>query len=105
MREHTGVKDGADAGVDAACEAAERGGGLNDEAGAAIGTGIGSGESCGDGGDGAELDVGELLGAVADDLVLDLSDGLELDLAIGGGNGEKAVEDEIGGGASGRHGD
>lgn len=101
MRESSGVEDGADTGVDAACKAAECGGGLDDEGGAGGGIGVSLGQSGGEGGDGAELDVGELLGAVADDLVLDLTNGFELDFAVGGG---ESVEDQIGGGRRCRHG-
>lgn len=97
MRESSGVEDSADAGVDATGEAAECGGRLDYEAG----VGVGIGDGGGNGGDGAELDVVELLGAVSDDLVLHLSDGLELDLAVGGG---QAVQDVIGGGPRSREG-
>lgn len=100
MRESTGVEDGTDASVDAVGKAAECGGGLDDKVGAGIGIGVSIGESSGDGGDGAELNEGELLSAVADDLILHLSDGFELDFVIGGG---EAVEDQIGGRASGGH--
>lgn len=89
MRESSGVEYGADAGIDAAGEAAKGGGGLDNE----VGGGIGIGDGGGYGGDGAELDVGKLLGAVSDDLVLHLSDGFQFDFAIGGG---QAVQDGIG---------
>lgn len=87
-RKSSGVEDGSDAVVDAAGEAAERGGRLDNE------VGVGVGECGGDGGDGAELDVGMLLRSVSDDVVLHLADGFEFHRAIGGG---EAVQDWIGG--------
>lgn len=101
MRESSGVENGADAGIDAAGEAAKRGSGLDDEAGAGSGIGISAGENSSEDGNGAELDVGEFFGAVADDLILHLSNGFELDFAIGGG---EAVDNQIGGRTRGRHG-
>lgn len=44
-----------------------------------------------------ELEVGELLGAVADDLVLELPQGAEAGAAVGGGE----AGDEVGGAAGG----
>jgi len=100
MRESSGVENGSDAGVDAAGEAAKRCSGLDDEAGFGSGISISAGENSSEDGNGAELDVGEFFGAVADDLVLYLSNGFEFDFAIGGG---EAVENQIGGRTRGRH--
>ena len=43
-------------------------------------------------GDNAELDEGQLLGAISNDLVLDVSQGLQLDGGIGG----RQPSDELG---------
>lgn len=102
MRESSGVENGTDTGVDAAGEAAKRGSGLDNEAGTGSGISISAGENSSKDRDGAELDVGEFFGAVADDLVLNLSNGFEFDFAIGGG---EAVQNQIGGRTRGRHGD
>lgn len=83
MRESSGVEDGVDTGVDATGEAAERRGGLDDDARTGGGTSISGCESGGDGGHGAEFDVRELPGAVADDLVLHLSNGFDFRFAVG----------------------
>lgn len=80
------MEDGLDAVIEAAGEAAEGGGGLDNE------VGVRGGERGGDGGDGAELDVGELFGPVSDDVILDLSDCFEFHVGIGGG---KALQDWI----------
>lgn len=77
--ENAGVEDGSDAGIEAAGEAAEGGGRLDEEVSV---IGLGLGEGGGDGGDGAELEEGELLGAVSDDLVLDLSESPQLDVRV-----------------------
>ena len=69
VRKSTGPEHGLNASFKAAGEAAKGSGGLDKNRGAVVGSG---GEKGDDGRDGAELDVGELLGAVADDLILDL---------------------------------
>jgi len=79
-RESAGIKDGSDASFKAASEASDNGGGL-DEAGK-VARVRGGREGGDDGGDGAEFDVGELLGAVADDLILQFSKCFELDLCL-----------------------
>ena len=94
-RKSSGVEDGSDAVVDAAGEAAERGGRLDNE------VGVGVGECGGDDGDGPKLDVGVLLRSVSDDVVLHLADGFEFHRAIGRG---EAVKDWIGGYGRCRHG-
>ena len=97
-REDSGVEDGADAGVESACEAPDDGGGLDEEVGVAI-VGAGGGEDGGDSGDEAELDVGELLGAVTDDAVLELPESLDLDFVLRRGQPRQ----EVGVAARGRH--
>ena len=90
MRKSSGVDNSLDAGIEAAREAANGGGRLQKE-GVGVGglhIGRGGGKDGDDGGDGAELDVRELLGAVADDLVLELPQGLEIGTAGGGGGAQ-----------------
>lgn len=75
-----------DADIEAASEASEGSGRLNKEIVVAMSLGLGLGSRGEDGSDGwdqAELDEGELLGAVADDAVLELSESLELDVGVG----------------------
>lgn len=89
VRESTGVENGLDAGIEAAGEAPDGGGRLHEEGGRrGIVFRSGGGEDGDDGGDGSELDVGELLGPVADDLVLELPQGLELAAVFGGGGAQ-----------------
>lgn len=69
VRKSTGAEHRLNASFKAAGEAAKGSGGLDKDRGAVFG---GAGENGDDGRDGPKLDVGELLGAVADDLILDL---------------------------------
>lgn len=87
------IEDGANPVLNPTCEAADGGGGLNDNGSITAaadparvggGGGGGGGEDGDNLGDGAEVEVEELLGLVADDLVLDLAEGLEQRLPLRG---------------------
>lgn len=100
-----GVEDGTDAVVEAAGEATQDGSGLDEEVGFVIGYGFSlGGEDIGDGRDQAELDEGKLLGAVADDPVLELPESLELDFTVRRGEPAMEVRVAAGSGTGGRRG-
>lgn len=102
-REDSGIENGSDARVEAAGEATDDGGGLDEEVGVAIGDGIGcGGENIGDGGDQAKLHEGKLLGAVTDDAVLEVAESLDLDLGVGREEAREEVGVVAPGGRRGR---
>lgn len=102
-REDSGIENGSDTSVEAAGEATDHGGGLDEEVGVAIGGRIGcGGENIGDGGDQAELDEGKLLGAVTDDAILEVAESLDLDLGVGRGEAGEEVGVVARGGRRGR---
>lgn len=90
-REGSGIENGGDTGVDAAGKAAKNSSGLDENVG--VGSG---GENCSNMGDNAELDEGQLLGAVTDDLVLDVSQCLELHGSVGGGQSADELRGRLG---------
>lgn len=102
MRKSSGVKDSANAFIDATSKATENGGRLNYKIGTVIRIGVCFRESIDDGGNDSELDVREFLGTVTDNLILNFSDSFELDFVFGG---RETVEDLIRGRTRSRHGD